>query len=124
MAARPRQSVQISLHSIPGPFRDRFFAREEPDQPKGQETVEPQALKDVGARTEAGCTDQVRNQETTACGFWKHAFRSGLVVPVEKRQENSVAVARDPCASRWFGRVQRFDAAPHVNLRRAGNRTI
>src|SRR5262245_32904236 len=100
MTERPRQSAQISLHSVPGPFRDGSFVHEEPYEPKRQEPVEPQALEEVSARTEAGCTDQFRNQETTACGFWWHAFGSGLVVPVEQCQEIPVTVAGDPRAAR------------------------
>ena len=123
MAARPRQRTQIFLHSVPRPFRNRSFAREEPDEPKRQDAIEPQALEDVGSSSEARGADQFRNQETAASGFWWHAFGSDLVVPVEERQKNSIAVASDPGATRQFGRIQRFDAVRRMSLRRASNRT-
>jgi|SRR6516162_8092920 len=124
MAARPRQGAQVFSPSVPAPFRDGFFAWEEPCEPEWQDAAEPQACKDIGSRFEARGTNQFRNQKTTAFGSRWRLLGSGLVVPVEQRQKIPVTVAGDPRAARWFGGIKRFDTVPRANLRGIGNRTI
>ena len=124
MASRPRQLAQVFSPSVPAPFRDGFFAHEDSDKPKRQDAAEPQAFKDFGGRLEARGTNQFRNQKTTASGFLWQVLGPRLVVPVEQRQEIPVTVGSEPCASRRFAGIQRFDAVPRVGARPPGNRTI
>src|SRR5882724_1813071 len=113
----PREFEFLPLQTVPAPLRDDRFSKKSADQPERQNSPQIELRIASMGIGQIVLSDQLRNQYS-ATPHLRPANLRPDIIPVEKSQEVSMAVAGNPGPAGTLARINRSAAEEIKTLRR------